>query len=86
MWKSCSCNLKPLRTASLGQCKGAKILWNDDLEQAFNDMKKMICDETILNYPDWEIPFTIHTYASDKHLGAVISQNDKPVAFFSFQV
>jgi len=37
----------------------------------------------LLNYPDWTIPFTIHTDASDKQLGAVISQNNKPIAFFS---
>ena len=42
----------------------------------------MVSAETLLNYPDWTIPFTIHTDASDKQLGAVISQNDKPIAFF----
>ena len=43
----------------------------------------MVSEETLLNYPDWTQPFTIHTDASDYQLGAVISQNDKPIAFFS---
>ena len=48
MWKSCSHILEPLTTDSSG-IKGAKIIWNDYLEQAFNDMNKMIWDETIFN-------------------------------------
>ena len=37
----------------------------------------------LLSYPDWKIPFTVHTDVSDKQLDAVISQNNKPTAFFS---
>ena len=43
----------------------------------------MISEETLLNYPNWTKPFTIHTDASDYQLGAVISQDNKPIAFFS---
>ena len=43
----------------------------------------IISKETLLNYPDWTIPFTIHTDASDKQMGDVISQNNKPIAFLS---
>ena len=82
MWKSRSHILAPLTEASGGP-KGSKIKWTDELEQAFNNLKEMVSAETLLTYPDWTIPFTIHTDASDKQLGAVISQNDKPIAFFS---
>ena len=34
----------------------------------------MVSTETLLNYPYWTIPFTVHNDASDKQLGAVISQ------------
>ena len=38
--------------------------------------------ETLLIYPDWKLLFTVQTYASDKQLGAVISQYNKPISFF----
>ena len=43
----------------------------------------MISPKTLLNYPDWTIPFTVHTDASDKQSGYVVIQNNKPIAFFS---
>ena len=43
----------------------------------------MVSDEMLLNYPDWKITFTVNNDASDKHLGAVISQNNKLIELFS---
>ena len=43
----------------------------------------MISDETLLNYPDWTKPFTVHTDAYAKQSDAVISQNNKHISFFS---
>ena len=82
MWQRRSHILAPLTEASSGP-KGLKIKWTDDLEQAFCNLKKMISEETLLTYPDWTKPFTIHTDASDSQLGAVISQDNKPIAFFT---
>ena len=42
----------------------------------------MVSTETLLSYPDWKIPFTVHTDASDKKLGDVIIQNNKPIYLF----
>ena len=39
--------------------------------------------ETILAYPDFNKPFEIHTDASKTQLGACISQDGKPIAFYS---
>ncbi len=45
--------------------------------------KRIIARETMLAYPDYSKPFVIHTDASHYQLGAVISQDDKPIAFYS---
>ena len=37
----------------------------------------------MLRYPDFNKPFDIHTDASDVQLGAVISQDNKPIAYYS---
>ena len=39
--------------------------------------------ETLLHYPDFNKPFEIHTDASHTQLGAVITQDNKPIAFYT---
>ena len=53
------------------------------MDEAFTQAKNMISQEVFLTYPDWTLPFCVHTDASDKQLGTAISQNNKPIAFFS---
>jgi hypothetical protein len=36
----------------------------------------------MLTFPDFSKPFHIYTDASDKQLGAVITQDEKPIAFY----
>ena len=43
----------------------------------------MVSSEILLSYLDWKISFALHTDALDKHLGAVISHNDKTTEFLS---
>ena len=45
--------------------------------------KKVMSKETILRFPDFNKTFHIHTDASHTQLGAVISQDNKPIAFYS---
>ena len=63
--------------------KTAKFEWKEEQQTAFAQMKKILCRETILAYPDFSKPFEIHTDASHTQLGAVISQDRKPIAFYS---
>jgi RNase H-like domain found in reverse transcriptase len=46
-------------------------------------MKALIAKETLLTFPDFSQEFEIHTDASKLQLGACISQNGKPTAFYS---
>ena len=62
--------------------KGINILWNEGPESSFKEIKRVVTTETLLNYTDRRLPSTVHTDASNKQLGAVISQNKKPIAFF----
>ena len=82
LWPRRSHVLEPFTAISSGK-KRAKIKWTPQLEEAFHKIKQMVCKETLLTYPDWSKPFDIHTDASDFQLGAVISQEGKPIAFFS---
>ena len=82
MWPRRSHVLAPLEEASRVP-KGRKILWNDALESSIKELNCMVSAETLLSYPDWKLPFTVHTGESDKQLGDVISQNNKPIDFLS---
>jgi hypothetical protein len=57
--------------------------WTDVEQKAFDTMKCIISRETLLAYPNFNKPFIIHTNASHTQLGAVISQDNKPIAFYS---
>ena len=82
LWPRLSHILEPFTAVSSGK-KGTKITWTPELETAFKETIDMVCTETFLNYPDWSKPFDIHTDDSDYQLGAVISQDRKPIAFYS---
>ena len=58
-----------------------KWMWNDKHQQVFEQMKKVLSLEVLLAYPDFSKPFVVHTSASDYQLGAVISQDGKPIVF-----
>ena len=63
--------------------KKAKWEWTEVQQKAFDGMKRAIARETILAYPDFNKPFHIHTDASKLQLGSVISQEKRPIAFYS---
>ena len=45
--------------------------------------KKLVSSETLRSYPKFNKPFVIHTDTTKLQLGSVISQDDKPIAFYS---
>ena len=57
--------------------------WKEKQQRAFEAMKALITKETLLAYPDFSKPFGIHTDASDVQLAACVSQEGKPIPFYS---
>lgn len=80
MWIRRSHTLAPLTKLC---SKEAKWQWIDVERQAFNYMKNILNRHVLLSYPNFKQPFEIHTGASHTHLGGGISQNNKPIAFYS---
>ena len=80
MWIRRSEILTPLSKIT---SKNAKWEWNNEQQQAFDTIKRIVSQETLLRHPDFNKPFEIHTDASKYQLGAVISQDNKTIAFYS---
>ena len=73
----------PLAPLSEIAGKNAKWEWTDVHQKAFENIKKVLAREVLLSYPDFNKPFEIYTDASDYQLGLVITQEERPIAFFS---
>jgi hypothetical protein len=80
MWRMRSHLLAPL--SALVSPK-VKFEWRKEHQDAFDQFKTLISKETLLMFPNFNEPFHIFTDASKYQLGAVIMQNDKPLAFYS---
>ena len=80
MWKKRSEILAPLTALTSSTVKWK---WTAVHDKAFEQMKSQIAKDTLLAFPDFNKPFVIHTDASKIQLGACISQEGKPIAFYS---
>ncbi len=96
LWARRSDMLAPL-TSLVGECsqtkttkaKGTKKVpwhWDEVHQRAFNHVKATITKDVVLAYPDYSKVFEIYTDASSKQLGAVITLDNKPIAFFSWKL
>jgi hypothetical protein len=65
--------------------KNKKLSWRWDPihQQVFGDVKATITKDAVLAYPDFTKPFEIYTDASTMQLGTMITQDNRPIAFFS---
>ncbi len=93
MWARCSEMLAHL-TDLMGECGETKTTrinktkkkpwrWDPIHQQAVDNVKAAIAKETALAYLDFFKPFEIYTDASSMQLGAMITQHNTPIAFFS---
>ena len=60
-----------------------KIEWLPKHQKSFEDYKKVVATEVMLAYPDFLKDFEIFTDSSSRQLGSVITQDGKPLAFYS---
>lgn len=51
-----------------------EFCWSQQADQAFTTLKNHLCSSPVLTVPDFSLPFTIYTDASDVGLGAVLTQ------------
>ena len=57
--------------------------WLPEHQLEFDTMKRFLAREVLCSYPNFSKPFVIHTDASKRQIGAFISQDGKPIAFYS---
>lgn len=57
--------------------KGKIYNWDQDCQQAFDELKKKLISKPILEFSDFSKPFYIHTDASNFGIGAVLTQRDE---------
>ncbi len=72
-----------MKTTRMNKTKKKPWQWDPVHQQAFENAKAVIAKETVLAYPDFLKPFEIYTDTSSKQLGAMITQDNRPIAFFS---
>ena len=60
--------------------------WDDMHQSAFKNIKTAIAKDVVLAYPDYSQGFEIYTDSSKFELEAVITQNNKPLVFFSHKL
>ncbi len=96
LWARWSKMFAPL-TSLVGECgqtkttraketKKAPWHWDEVHQRAFDHVKATIAKKVVLAYPDYSKVFEIYTNASSKQLGAVITQENSPIVFFSWKL
>ena len=84
MFPKCAHILTP--STALTSQKSGNVAWSAECQHAFDTIKAILSYDMLLCYPDHNKPFHVYTDASNLQLGAVIVQDDRPVAFYSHKL
>ncbi|KAL1224617.1 putative mitochondrial protein [Cardamine amara subsp. amara] len=57
--------------------------WSDEAQEAFQTLKKGLCEAPVLALPRFDQPFVVETDACTHGIGAVLMQNGHPLAYIS---
>ena len=63
-----------LENQSKRTAKKTFVEWTEAADSAFEHVKKLCTSTPILGYPDYKLPFVLHTDSSSEGLGAVLYQ------------
>lgn len=59
------------------------FMWSESTQQAFESLKQAMSETPVLALPDFDHPFALETDACAYGVGAVLSQNGHPIAYYS---
>lgn len=77
----------PLNQLTSASKKAPPFVWSKEAEEAFNKLKECLISAPILTCPHYDMPFEVHTDASDYGVGGLLTQTvdgvERPVAYMS---
>jgi hypothetical protein len=59
------------------------FIWNETAQAAFEQLKTAMINTPVLALPNFDKPVAIETDACDSGIGAVLTQNNHPITYFS---
>ena len=77
------CNYGKIACLLTRLLKKNSFSWDDLVEQAFMSLKNAMCSTPVLIVPDFTEPFVLECDALGSYLGAMLTQQGRPLAFTS---
>ncbi|GJW65964.1 ty3-gypsy retrotransposon protein, partial [Tanacetum coccineum] len=77
------CNIKMIARSLTTLTKKDGFVWSTEALTTFHKFKQALMSTPVLRLPDFSKDFTMECDASSEGVGAILSQEDHPVAYFS---